>query len=235
MPPTKRAPKPPKINLLTAARRVTKTIPFAPDGPFDMDIAPGAEKFMVVTGQNASGKSLFVKLLGAQTMQAKNAPTVVSVSIRERTGGGFRAAFMFGDEAEQSTGATSVGTVVNAFEHNTDRPEGSVLVLDEPELGLSEGYSIAMGTYIGQKVAALSGACSGVILVTHSRPLVQAAVDAYGATPTHVALGQRAGLSSWLTSVEQRTVDELLGLREVGLERWRWTMRAVREAKAGNG
>lgn len=135
---------------------------------------------------------------------------------------------MFGEVHDQSTGATSVTALQAAFEHNLDREQGSVLGLDEPELGLSEAYSAALGTYIGQQTRKLPRACSGVVLVSHSRPLIRGAVAALGATPTVVSLDGPADLNGWLEQSVEHTVDELLALRDVGHERWRWALNAMR-------
>ena len=199
------------------------------DSPFRAEVADGAPELVVVTGENASGKSLYVRVAGA-VVQKDMGALPVSVSIRERTGagtsemGGMRRVMMFGDEQEQSTGATSVSVVQKAF-GNLDRPNGSVLIVDEPELGLAEAYARALGEYIGQQAQGIPAACRGVIVVTHSRPLVQGLIDGYGQTPTHAAVNAdtpaHAGLQRWLDSVEHRTVEELLALRDVGLGRWR--------------
>lgn len=184
--------------------------------------AEGSPRLLVVTGENASGKSLFVRMLCH--LSAKHHGLLpVSVSVRERTGSGMRQAFMFGDEQTQSTGATTVSAIRRALENNLDRPQGSLLVVDEPELGLSEGYAAALGAYIGQGLENLPDACRGVVVVTHSRPLVRALWNASPLEPTHVAVGQDAvvGIEAWLDQTETRTVDELLALEDIGLERFR--------------
>ena len=202
---------------------------FGPDSPFSAQVARGNSKLVIVTGENASGKSLFVRV-SAAALQRDDGALAVTVSIRERAGGGphelgnLRRAMMFGDETEQSTGATSVGVVQTAFD-NLDREQGSVLITDEPELGLSEAYARALGKLIGRRSRDLSKACRGVFVVTHSRPLVRGLLDGYEA-PTHVSVGadddqRRAGLQRWLNDDEHRTVEQLLGLRDAGLDRWR--------------
>lgn len=199
------------------------------ESPFHASLAKGAAKLVVVTGENASGKSLFVRVAGA-ALQRYVGGTPVSISIRERTGaghsevGGLRRVMMFGDEQEQSTGATSTTTVATAF-NNLDRPKGSILILDEPELGLSDGYTRAMGEYIGRQTLDIPSKCKGVFVVTHSRALVRGLIDGYGKTPTHALItaeqpGQ-AGIAAWMDISEQRSVEDLLALRDVGHDRWK--------------
>lgn len=131
---------------------------------------------------------------------------------------------MFGDEQDQSTGATSVKVVSSAF-RNVDRPDGALLILDEPEVGLAESYARALGEYVGAQANSLPTSCAGVLVVTHSRPLVQGLISGYQNSPSHAAVSAqdepKPGLQRWLEQVEHRSVDELLNLSSVGLERWR--------------
>jgi antitoxin component of RelBE/YafQ-DinJ toxin-antitoxin module len=197
-----------------------------PTSPFHATVTDGDDRLVVIAGENASGKSLAFRILAHKVAATGALP--ITLSIRERCGAGtadmarMRQVMMFGDEAEQSTGATSVKTIAAAFRSNLDRAAGCVLGLDEPELGLSDGYARALGELIGTNTASLPDTCSGVIVVTHSRTLVAAMVAAYGATPTFLHCGPGASdLATWLDTVETRTVDELLALPDIGLERWR--------------
>lgn len=227
-PKAKKAAKPTVAALATWVAEEVKL--FGEESPFRATIAKGAPKLVVVTGENASGKSLFVRVIAARA-QRPHKLLPVSVSIRERTGGGthemggLRRAMMFGEEGEQSTGATSVGVVKTAF-GNLDRDGGSILVLDEPEMGLAEAYARAMGEFIGQSAKTIPAKCRGIVIVSHSRPLVQGLIDGYGKTPTHAAISpaedeREAGVPQWLATPEHHSVEELLALRDTGLARWR--------------
>jgi hypothetical protein len=225
---------PPVVDLVETCEWVAnESLLFADAGsPFSASVAPGDPRLVVIAGENASGKSLFFRVLAQRVSTA--GPTAVTISIRERVGAGgdmsgLRRVFMFGDEAEQSTGATSVKAIAAAFRSNLDREGGSVLGLDEPELGLSDGYSRALGEFIGSESTSLPAACSGVVVVTHHRDLVRAMVDAFGATPTFVLCGDGpADLDRWLGDVEERSVEDLLALADVGLERWRAVHRLLK-------
>jgi len=201
--------------------------------PFHAVIDRQDPKLVVITGENASGKSLFFQFVAAMVREEDGA-LPLTISIRERISAtnGMRRVFMFGDETEQSTGATSINTLVNAFTRNLDHEDGSMLMLDEPELGLSDGYARAMGEYIGQSTHDIPAVCGGVIVITHSRTLVGGLLDGYGATPTHVSISadapQPAGIQQWLESSEERTVEQLLALRDVGLDRWRQVLKILK-------
>lgn len=224
-----------RVNLLELATWVaTESALFANDDcPFAVHVAPGAPKLVVVTGENASGKSLLFRVLTAKVNMAGALP--VTLSIRERSGSGtgemarFRQSMVFGDETDQSTGAASVRAVTAAFQ-NLDREQGSVLGLDEPELGLSDGYARALGEYIGEQARTLPRTCSGAVVVTHSRSLVDGLVRAYGKRPTFVSTGVDAPrtIADWVATPEVRTLEELLALPETNLDRFRWAAQVLK-------
>lgn len=224
--PTKKATTP-DVDLPELARWVaSETVVFTEDdSPFHATVTAGGTRLLVITGENASGKSLFFRILTHQVQDA--GPLPVTVSIRERSGGGMRQAFMFGEEATQSTGAASINTVRAAFK-NLDRTQGSMLGLDEPELGLSDGYAAALGTYIGQQAKSIPAQCAGVVVVTHNRALVRALLDEYGRAPTFVAVGHNLTLEEWIQEPETRTVEELLALPETSHTRFRWAAQATK-------
>jgi hypothetical protein len=195
------------------------------DTPFGGKLYAGDPRVLLVVGENASGKSLLFRVIAAFAKRDHNL-TGITISIRERTGAGTREmsgmmrVFMFGDEEEQSTGATSANVVEAGF-HNAGRDGGkTLLMLDEPEIGLSDGYARALGAFIAQKTIEIGQGTHGIVIVTHNRPLVQGFLEAFGAAPTFINLGgQQTDLKGWLKVVEQRSVEDLLQLRAVAGER----------------
>lgn len=214
--------------MTSSVRDLARTIAddgllFHDESPFRATVAEGSESLIIVTGDNASGKSLFVRSLAAVGLE-RDRILPVSVSIRERTESGVKKAIMFGEEHDQSTGANSAKVCETAFK-NLDRPEGSILILDEPEIGLSEDYARAMGEFISSQD--IPDSCLGVVVVTHSRPLVAGVLDGLkgNETPTHVELSADgvpdAGIDQWLIRGTHRSVADLMALRAVGHERWK--------------
>lgn len=205
--------------------------------PFKATLHPGHPRVMVVMGENCTGKSFFVETL--RTWASAQGVVSICVSIRERTGagsydGGMRRTMMFGDESEHSTGATSVGVVNRAFDNMKNRhDEGHkcLLVLDEPELGLSEGYSAAMGTWLARLARDLPESSAGVVFVTHSRALVRALTEELGQPPTTVGLGTPRDLSSWLRAPEIKTVSQLLSLSATDREGWLGVRAALEQVR----
>lgn len=226
MPPrTKKTPRTPTSLPAIAGWVANESLMFsAPDTPFTTDIATGDPRLVIITGENASGKSLFFRIMCAKVQD--NGALPVQVSIRERAGSGLLRAFMFGEEHEQSTGATSVHALTGAL-RNLNRPQGSILGLDEPELGLSDAYASVLGEHIGTSIKSLPPTCDGTIVVTHNRALVRGLLRTHGTAPTVVSLTGPANLTQWLTVPETRTLADLHALEQLGHDRWRWALKAL--------
>jgi predicted ATPase len=215
-PAKKRAPKRP--SLLRHLRWIANESMLMHDGPFRMSVKAGNPRLAVIVGENASGKSLAFRML-SQVLSDTGA-TVVSTSIRARTQEGFARMAMYGAEAEQSTGATTAQWILKSFSQ-LERKGGSLLALDEPELGLSEGYARALGQFVGEQSKLIPDCCGGVVVVTHSRPFVEALIQASGRQPTFANMtDQVMSADEWLAAEETRSVEDLLALREMAHERW---------------
>lgn len=199
------------------------------DRVFQAHLQPGPANVAMIVGPNASGKSVLFQVLAMLARQEKIVP--VTVSIRERTGAGtsdmagMRRMFMFGDESEQSTGATSLKTAMKAFDSvQTYAEEGrrALLLLDEPEQGLSEDYAAAMGTWLGTKAKELVHPnLLGLVVVSHSRALMRTLREELPQAPSFVSMEAATTLEQWLEPPVPKTVDELLALPKVGSERRR--------------
>lgn len=195
------------------------------ESPFSATMIDGDPRLVLIVGENASGKSLAFRLLAQLAGSHDVLP--ITLSIRERTGVGtmgmerMRRAMIFGEEDENSTGATSARVIQSGF-HNVEREKPSILGLDEPEIGLSDGYAEALGEFIGASTAKAGPNCCGVIVVTHSRRLVEGLVRGLGSEPTLIDMSStHATVADWISTTEKRSVEELLALPETGLDRWR--------------
>lgn len=193
-----------------------------PDFPFTSHWSEGHSQVVVVAGDNASGKSLFVQVMASRAKQHGMSP--LSMSIRERCGAGlnemasFRRIMIFGDEERQSTGTTSFKSLRGAFRSAaawaTEDNQRPIILLDEPEIGLSQGYEAAMGEWIAQQVQGLPDAVVGVVIVTHSKTLVRHLMDELNVPPTWVHFGHEMDIQGWLRHNESREVADLLALEE---------------------
>lgn len=205
---------------------------------FQARLHPGFERLVFLTGPNATGKSLLARIVQALG-KAHFGTTPIIVSMTERTGSGayemsgLRRSMMFGDESEQSTGATSVDIVDKAFRNAASRAQEDgkrvLLVLDEPEIGLSEGYEYALGQVIGQKTLELPERACGALVISHSRALAEGLQNALGRTPSFACTGtQDFDFEDWLTHQERFSAEALLQLRELEQEGRRAVMAAER-------
>jgi len=208
--------------------------------PFSAALEEGHPRVLVIAGENAAGKSLLAQCLASWARQQKMSP--ISVSIRERTGAGtfelagMRRMMMFGDESEQSTGATSarvIGTAFRTLESRAQENVSGLLVLDEPELGLSDGYAGAMGTYLASQCLAMPDLACGVAIVTHNRALVRALGVGLNQQPTFVKTGEAASFEEWLKGEQARSVEELLALPEVDRTQRRKVGAILEQLRAG--
>lgn len=208
--------------------------------PFVMHVEknPSAhERVMMICGDNGSGKSLAVEYLRGWS-KAFHEFATVQVSIRERTGAGMsdmagmRRTFMFGDESEQSTGATSVNVVTTAFTTLADRVKDgkpAILVLDEPEIGLSRSFAGAMGKYIGQSFKALNSDNAYLVVISHNQTLAQELSKELGQEPAFVHMQTPKSFKDWSSENNIRSIDELLTLPENGFKGRRavWALEEV--------
>lgn len=223
------------ITLATLLEQAIERPLFTKSDAFQAHLVAGEGHAAVIVGPNASGKSLFFRVLTAAAHRSK--VLAVTVSIRERTGAGtlemagLRRMFMFGDESEQSTGATSLSAATKAFntaEAQAEEGKPTLVLLDEPEQGLSEDYAAAMGTWLAQKTNALVHPNAlGVVLVSHSRALVRAFQQGLNHKPACVSMEDPLSLEQWLNSAKPKTVEELLALSTLGKERWRAVSRLL--------
>ena len=195
------------------------------ESPFTATLLEGDQRVLLIVGENASGKSLAFRLIAQIAKNHEILP--ITLSIRERTGAGtsgmegMRRAFIYGEEGENSTGATSARVVEAGF-RNVERDVPCLLALDEPEIGLSDGYAEALGEFIGMNAIKTTEMCCGVIVVTHSRRLVSGLVKGMGTAPTMLDMSSsHDSVEAWIASSETRSVEELLALPDTGLERWR--------------
>jgi hypothetical protein len=133
---------------------------------------------------------------------------------------------MYGDESDQTTGATSVNTTLSGFKNMYKEGYKPVAWMrDEPELGLSDGYAAAFGTLIALKhlqALAESPNYRGLVLVSHNRPLISNFVTALEGMPTFVSMDSDITLDKWLVSPQVKSVDDLLDLNKTGEERMRY-------------
>lgn len=189
-------------------------------GPLNVSYQAGhpESRLVLIAGDNASGKSLMIRILAGWLNEAKVEP--LQVSMRYRTMSGMHRMFMFGlGDEEDSTGNVSLTAINGAMKTAEGREKPCWMMLDEPDTGMSEGYCAAMGTYLanfGNRVVPLNH-CQGMVVVTHSRKLISSMLFTLEKQPHFLCFSDAQGpdlLTAWLEDERDRSVEELLALNE---------------------
>jgi hypothetical protein len=208
----------PESDLRELLQRATEYPFFSGErAPFSASLTFGKGRLVLVTGGNATGKSLFIRLLGEMAHKRSMERIIISQSFR--TMEGLHRAFLFGDEHENSTGNVSVGAVLGGFSNAKKREHRTYLAFDEPDIGLSEEYHSALGNAVREFAEDFP---PKVVLVisTHSRRIMEPMIDC---NPHHVRLGDGLSLREVVDTDPPKTggMKELKMLRDTNLARWR--------------
>ena len=133
----------------------------------------------IITGQNGSGKSFIRKCL--QSVYIKKADIkieVIHISMSARTGSlqdynPLAKVFMYGDEGEDSTGYNSVHLVEGSLRTSRGRDNKHVIILDEPDTGMSEEMSAGIGKLLSDFMKDKPENLLGLYIISHSRYLLK--------------------------------------------------------------
>lgn len=204
---------------------------FGESGVLPACIQEGSGRLIVVTGDNASGKSLLGNYISAIHKHVTSENDVRAdrwiVGMSSRAGEGFHRTFMYGDESVSSTGDISIKAVSGSFRTSRGRDIRHLVVLDEPDTGLSEEFAAAMGAYIAEFGADMPHLCDALVVVTHSRALAR---QLLALRPHHVRMGDALSLEDWASSAPQiRSIEALLAVQENALDRFRAVSAILKE------
>lgn len=125
-------------------------------------------RLTLLTGPNASGKSLIRKQLNYYLMDSlglpRDKPCVASISLSSRMVRPDGLPNLF---YEDNTEATSINSIrlLKAVLKTSDR----FLVFDEPEIGMSEETQLATALFLNEKKQEILDRNLGILLITHSR------------------------------------------------------------------
>lgn len=125
----------------------------------------------VITGPNASGKSFVSKLID-QYARHEYDIEVMNVGMGFRTRQGIARSLVFGDEGDSSTGLNSYSAVRGGLSTCEQRTTPHMLILDEPDIGLSESFQGGLGLLLAQFARKMPQHTYGLGIVTHSRRLL---------------------------------------------------------------
>lgn len=197
--------------------------------PLKASYMPGSGRLLVITGDNASGKSLFARLLSARAKQIHNLETM-RISMELRSSAGIHQAFVYGDEAWQSTGIISVHSITGGIKACRTRTNPHVILFDEPDVGLSEGYQAAVGSLIAKFTSDMPTKTQYCVVVTHSRRLVRQLVQC---KPHFLRIGDSKTLEEFLQEPRDCSIADLLALKNTANERFRTIAALMEENRKG--
>lgn|SRR5574338_615911 len=177
--------------------------------PIPVHRTHGRGNFVVVVGENASGKSFLRRILTALCREADIEMMPISMEGRGGEYGGLRG-FIYGDETWQSTGENSSVTVLTGIRTCEGREKPHVIFWDEPDLGLSDGWAAGMGQALCTFAKDLPKMTYGAIVVSHSRALVR---ELLPAKPHYLHVGSEEApptLEAWLERpIVARPIEQL--------------------------
>lgn len=194
------------------------------DSPFRLEIQPGHDKICVITGPNASGKSLVRKMLHNYHKDANE--LYMHFSMSGRTSSGIMSGMIYGTEMDESTGANSVSLFLKLFSSNLDRKEPFAVMLDEPEIGCSDETAYSMGKYLADRLASLESNefLKAFYVVSHSRFFLEPLLSI---NPTHLRLAADGMTLGSFVSRKVEIVD-LEQIKKVGRQGWSWVDNQIR-------
>lgn len=172
---------------------------FTGEAPVIPYLKSGSGKLVVVTGDNASGKSFFGRVVSSycSIQDPKIECMRLSMEGRHADMGGLRS-FVYGDEGTEATSLNSIGTVLKGIKTCEGRTKPHVIFWDEPDLGLADGAAAGLGVKIREFAQNLPRHTVAAFVVTHNKALV---AELAGAKPTFLHLGDAKGpstLKEWL-------------------------------------
>ena len=185
-------------------------------------------RILVITGDNASGKS-FLRRIFHHFFKAIHKLETIHLSQEARATGGIERAFVYGDEGDHSTGYITAGTFVTGFRTSRGREGEHVLIWDEPEIGLGEEAQIGAGEFFVKELSDWPKNLRGLIVMTHSRHIVSALMGVDGSQFINVG-GKYATADEWLNRKLVPIPPSVV--KDKGLEKWRQLSDAFAKVKA---
>jgi hypothetical protein len=202
-------PEPPFTTALAFVERIAETVYFRREGqpedrgPIFLHIEPSPDpncRLVLITGDNASGKSFLARLMKQAVNQFWDWESMgISMAHRMK---GYMASLFYGDESRHSTGVNSLRMVNNALKNLVDRHESKRLNMmswDEPDIGLAESYQWAMGDMIAKTYREMPESTRVMMVVTHSKPIAHVLS---WLKPIHVRVGDTTSLQEFITRDE---------------------------------
>jgi len=198
------------------------------NAPFKAKFTLENPHLTIITGPNASGKSVLRKILNSAAYDNNILYINTSQSDRSNSSGLKRVA-MYGSELDDSTGYNSVKCLLGAFRTTNNSEKNNIVMLDEPEIGCSEEVQAAMGKRIADEMSNLETKSKLLccFVITHSRELVKSLMHL---KPSHWRLSNDGLTLSEYTNREviPANLEELI---EQGHKTWSLVEKTMKKGK----
>lgn len=187
-----------------------------------MNIVDNNSALTFIYGENASGKSFIARCfeMVARARKPSKLP-VRSVSVANRTSSGVEKAMIFGNESEQSTGETSVSVMKLALNSLANDSGDGVVILDEPDLGLSPKYSRALGRYIAEFILEHEKNGKALFVISHNDTFIESVIKHYNNPYNSVGVDTDLTLREWLDDDSEYEMEDLDALKDIAIAKWR--------------
>jgi len=189
-------------------------------------------RVLVVVGGNASGKSFLRRLLSAFIRQyykdKKEEVGVVSISQEMRTSQNIGNVFVYGSEDWEATGLITCNSVVGVLRNIRENGGWgkNVIVIDEPEIGLSDETQSALAIHVREQIENWPDNLVGIVVMTHSRYFMRELNKVEGFKMLDLD-GKYKTVDDW---VNRKVVPvDLNTLEEVALTRFRKLTKALKK------
>ena len=151
----------------------------------------GHSKLLVITGENASGKSLLRRILQSLAIQDKIESISTSPELRQM--GGVGNAFIYGDESYEASGKIMAGMVLGAIRTSQKRNNPHIIILDEPDMGLSDNAAAGVGEEIVDFCNNPAHHLVLFVVITHRKAMLESFLRAKA---SHIRVGDTMSLEA---------------------------------------
>jgi predicted ATPase len=134
-----------------------------------------ATKVIVLTGNNASGKSLIRKQMALVVgrLTGKKKVNIRATSQAHRTGNFAEFGALSGIFNDTEWTATSTNTLHAMEGVFKGKEDTDYIIIDEPELGIGEELQLGLVDYLNEEIKACREIGRGVMIITHSKVIVK--------------------------------------------------------------
>lgn len=139
--------------------------------PVNVQPASNPTKLLVITGENATGKSFLRRIISALCQRENTECMAVSPEFRQY--GGPMTAFVFGDEGREASGEIATNVCLGSIRTSKGRTGSHVVVLDEPDMGLSDNAAAGVGLEIAEFIQNPPEHLGFFTVISHRRALLE--------------------------------------------------------------